>query len=118
MGLKLVQVMQAPKGWSYALHIFFASGVIFNIAIFVEKEVKQYAQCRCNFIFIQEIWYIFIDGYGILLSAVLTCIGFTYTRRQKEKLVGIENPIHYKNPLPNIWIWITVNIISQVFGFA
>lgn len=65
-----------------------------------------------------ELWYLIVDGYGILLSVVLTFIGVTYTRRQQEKLVGIENPIHYKNPLPNIWIWIAVNIVSQLFGFG
>jgi len=64
------------------------------------------------------LWYLVISGLSICLSIILTVIGATYTRTQISKLSGIENPTHYKNPLPNIWIWISINIFSQLCSFV
>jgi hypothetical protein len=62
-------------------------------------------------------WFLILDGYSLALSLVLTITGVTFTRKQKEKLLGIDNPLHYKNPLPNIWIWISANILTNFLAF-
>lgn len=65
-----------------------------------------------------ELWYLIVSGFCITLSIILTIVGASYTRKQIEKLEGIDNPTHYKNPLPNIWIWISMNIFSQLCSFT
>ena len=115
VALKLIRVWQNPKRRQNGIlvaHIIYAINVVLFLCILIDKFLTTYNECSCNKSFILEIWYLVVNGLGVVLSIILFIVGLRYTKKQQKKLVGIHNPDNYKNPLLDIWIWIGLNILS------
>ena len=117
VALKLIGVWQDPKhkrtGTLFA-HIVYAVSLVLFLCILIDKFLTPYNNCSCKKLFIVETWYLVVNGVGVGLSITLFIAGFRYTKKQQKKLIGIHNPENYKNPLLDIWIWIGLNIFSQI----
>jgi hypothetical protein len=98
--------------------VIFGLTVGFHTTILILRFVHDYNNCKCKLYVKLEILFIIADAYSIILSILLTVTGVTYTQKQQEKLEGIYNPVHYKNPLLNIWIWISINILANLVKLA